>query len=313
MDTVRLQFENNKRSRKLAQGARNNNNNDLGGVGPSDSSTYRSQDIRSVTPRMRSGSGTSRTTETSDSLEMESNGLAPPLSQSSLSASSSPSHPSIQLHQQTALSATNGSMSALSPFANRVRERDANAMERYQRRNRSGSQGTSSTDNKSQKDSSSAGPSVNDDTTSLNNLPPSGSTTPRRLRPSMSTSQLMSKPPPATSPQPPENRIRAGTNPTSSRPAIFNRPLVSRSSSISNSTASPSSARLLGSLEDNLREEPESFTGPPSKFAVFPDPPAEDSVTPLAGRRMGFNPLTKPFISDSLSHRRGLSAGSFRA
>ncbi|KAF8917871.1 ankyrin repeat-containing domain protein [Mucidula mucida] len=281
MDTVRIQFENNKRSRRLnAQGSRNNNG-DPGGAGPSNSSVYRSQDVRSATPRMRSGSGTSRTTETSDSGEMDSTGLAPPLSQSSLSASSSPSHPSavsntqFQTPQQAAHSVANGSMSALSPFAKQVRERDADAREKYMssRRNRSGSQGTSSTDNKSQNGSLSAGPSGHgDDITSLNHIPPSGSTTPRRrLRPSMSASQLLSKPPPASSPQPPENRIRAGTNPSSSRPAIFSRPLVSRSSSVTSSC-------FL-----DLREEAETYTGPPSQYAQFPEPPlpAEDNSTPL--------------------------------
>lgn len=313
-DTVRLQVENNKKSRRAIFVQNAARNNEWGGAGPSISNS--SQNIHSATPRMRSGSGTSRTTVTSDSGELESNGLTPaPLSQSSLSASSSPSQPSggssTPYHTPQH---TNGTMSALSPFATRVRERDADAMEKYMKRNRSGSQGTSSTDNRSQNGSSSAGaacPSLHEDDVSTN-LPPSGSTTPRRLRPSMSASQLLSKPPSLSNSTQPENRIRAGTNPTSSRPSIFPRPLLSRSSSISNST------RPLASVSDNLFEEPENYTGPPSQYAQFPEPPLspEDNNTPIAGRRMGFHPLVKPLygINDSLtSHRRGLSTSSFRS
>ncbi|KAK0498607.1 ankyrin repeat-containing domain protein [Armillaria luteobubalina] len=312
-DTVRLQFENNKKSRRAIFVQNAARNNEWGGAGPSISNS--SQNIRSATPRMRSGSGTSRTTVTSDSGELESNGLTPaPLSQSSLSASSSPSQPSggssTPYH---APQHTNGTMSALSPFATRVRERDADAMEKYMKRNRSGSQGTASTDNRSQNGSSSAGaacPSLHEDDVSTN-LPPSGSTTPRRLRPSMSASQLLSKPPSLSNSTQPENRIRAGTNPSSSRPSMFPRPLLSRSSSISNST------RPLASVSDNLFEEPENYTGPPSQYAQFPEPPLspEDNNTPIAGRRMGFHPLVKPLYGiDSLtSHRRGLSTSSFRS
>lgn len=285
----------------------------------------KTREFRQATNRMRSGSGTSRTTATSDSGELDSNGLAPQRSQSSLSASSSPSQPSAgQNSFSTHLSSTssgpqlthssslnppppNHPASALSPVATRMRERDADAMEKYMRRNRSGSQGTSSTDNKSQNGSSfsSAGPSADgDDISSLSHLTPSGSVTPRRLRPSMSAAQLRTTAEPlsivANTAQS-ENRNRSGTNPTASRPSL---PMLSRSSSTSNSHPLMS--------PESVFEESESYTGPPSQYAQFPEPPlaAEDNSTPVAGRRLAFHILSKPLpdINGSSSHRRGMSA-----
>lgn len=288
---------------------------------------------------MRSGSGTSRTTNTSDSMELDSNGLAPtPYSQSSISASSSPSQPSGGSNNLFHLTMGHSSSasgqfvsptppnpaSALSPFATRVRERDADAMEKYMMRNRSGSQGTSSTDNKSQNGSfSSVGPSSNGaDVASGSHLPLSGATTPRRLRPSISASQLRSTP---DSPSPAINshspiqtdptRNRSGTNPTSPRPPIY--PHLTRSSSISNTAPRPSF-----NSDYSLSEESESYTGPPSQYAQFPEPPVavEESSTPTttAGRRKAYHPSnvkTLPGIdvfAASVNHRRGMSSASVR-
>lgn len=288
------------------------------------SESLRTREIRSPMPRMRSGSGTSRTTNTSDSGEYE-NGLAAPHSHSSLSSSpsSQPSasshyHPPPTLGHSASASATfpgqlnppANPASALSQLASRVRERDADAMEKYMRRNRSES---SSTDNKSMNGSyTSAGPSTNgDNLTSLGVFPSSGSTTPKRLRPSISASHLRSAEPPLSpTPEQPEIRTRSGTGPSSSRPSPRPLPTLNRSSSTSNSPQPLSN-------QSHVHEEPGSFTGPPSQYAQFPEPPlpSEDSSTPTAGRRMAFHSLAKPLPGlDTLTagHRRGMSAASFR-
>jgi uncharacterized protein len=295
--------------------------------------------MRDNAPRMRSGSGTSRTTATSDS-----DNLVPgPQSHSSFSPSSSPSQPSMRstslFHNQqlpgyhtqvpstsasfplsspapsgSTLGAPSNPASALSPIANRMRERDADAMEKYLRRNRSGSQGTSSTENRSQNGSnySSAGaPANGDDTSTLNHFPASGSTTPRRLRPSFSAMQLRSG---ALSNgavhTQTDNRTRSGTNPTQPSPSPL--PLLTRSSSTSTSPHS------LKSPHRSVVEETDSYIGPPSRYAQFPVPPLpiEDSTMPTAGRRKAFHHLlSKPLPSlepSGTSHRRGMSANSVR-
>jgi len=332
-DTARLQFENNKKTRRTIFAQAAARGSEWGGSMPINMPPpvpSKAREIRQAS-RMRSGSGTSRTTTTSDSGELDSNGLAQQRSQSSLSASSSPSQPSASQNSfSNHLSSTNGGgafsgphlthssslnlpspnhpASALSPVATRMRERDADAMEKYMRRTRSGSQGTASTDNRSQNGStpSSAGPSADgDDISSLSHLTPSGSVTPRRLRPSMSAAQLRTTAEPpsivATATQS-ENRNRSGTNPTAPRPSL---PMLSRSSStsISRSLISP----------ESVFEESESYTGPPSQYAQFPEPPLapEDTSTPV-GRRLAFHLLSKPLpgidINGSSSHRRGMSA-----
>jgi hypothetical protein len=195
-----------------------------------------------------------------------------------------------------------------------MRERDADAMEKYMRRNRSGSQGTSSTENRSQNGSnySSAGPLTRgDDTSTLNHLPTSGSTTPRRLRPSFSAMQLRSETlSNGINHVQPDSRNRAGTNPI--RPSPSPLPLLTRSSSTSNSPHS------LTSPDRSVIEEPETYIGPPSQYAQFPEPPLpiEDSTMPTAGRRKAFHHLlSKPLPSletSGTSHRRGMSANSVR-
>jgi hypothetical protein len=292
---------------------------------------------RDNVPRMRSGSGTSRTTATSDS-----DSLAPgPQSHSSFSASSSPPQFSTRLaslfpNQQTGhhtqvpststsstlLASSSGSTlaapghpaSALSPVANRMRERDADAMEKYMNRNRSESQGTSSTENRSQNGStySSVGPPVNgDDVSTLNNIPTSGLITPRRLRPSFSAMQLRSDAPSnGVIHAQLESRNRSGTNPT--RPSPSPLPLLTRSSS----TSTP--PHSFTSPDQSMIEETESYIGPPIQYAQFPEPPLpiEDSTMPTAGRRKAFHHLlSKPLPSiepPGTSHRRGMSANSVR-
>lgn len=316
-----MQFELNKKSRRAVFAQAATRGSEMGVIPPNlHSDGLRARDIRSPMQRMRSGSGTSRTTNTSDSGELE-NGLVAPHSQSSLSTSSSPSQlsatshyhaPSTLGHSTSASATFPGQLnppanpsSALSQLASRVRERDADAMEKYMRRNRSES---SSTDNRSM--TGSTGPSANGDNGALLGVfTSSGASTPKRLRPSISASHLRSTDPPPLSPTPeqPEHRTRSGTGPSSSRPTHTH---LTRSSSISNSAHNHNQPRIL--------EQPGSFTGPPSQYAQFPEPPLppEESSTPTAaGRRMAFHPLAKPLPGlDTLTagHRRGMSAASFR-
>ncbi|KAJ6486392.1 ankyrin repeat-containing domain protein [Mycena vitilis] len=335
-DTARLQFENNKKNRRGVFQQAAAKANEWGGLTPGNmpppvpSKDLKARDFKQPLNRMRSGSGTSRTTTTSDSGEVESNGLAHAhRSQSSSSSPSTAPPPFLSPHGQ---SSSNGpfpgsspsmmrgaspfnqpASSALSPVASRMRERDADAREKYLNRNRSGSQGTSSTENKSQNGTlySSAGPSADgDDVSSLARPgPANGSVTPRRLRPSMSAAQLRTTPealniittlPSSSS----ESRTRAGTNPTAPRPTL---PLsLSRSSSISTSPRT---------LDRRIFEESGNYTGPPSQYAQFPEPPLlapDDSSTPT-GRRLPFHLLAKPLPHTEPNHRRGLSATSVRS
>ncbi|CAK5275500.1 unnamed protein product [Mycena citricolor] len=160
-DTVRLQFENNKKTRRaiFAQAAARANGHTI----PTPTQ-LKARDVIQSPTRMRSGSGTSRTTTTSDSGEVDSNGLAPGnRSQSSSSSPSNGPHPYLLPH---APSSSNGTYSTTSPskmrgnspfsqpppastqspVLSRMRERDAEEREKYYR-TRSGSQGTASTSN----------------------------------------------------------------------------------------------------------------------------------------------------------------------
>ncbi|KAG6821598.1 hypothetical protein H0H93_000107 [Arthromyces matolae] len=336
-DTARITVENKKKSRKNLRALGMDRGHDWSGTSPIPLPPNLPSRHRDAMPRMRSGSGTSRSTmTTSDNGELDSVGLAAGLSQSSFSASSSPSQPSTgsnsyyhgqqRTPQMTATSSTltvSGSsstnnpgslnpsisaLSSLSPVASRMRERDADAREKYLQRNRSESQGTSSTDNRSQNGSlfTSAGPSMNgDNITALNSAGPS---TPRRLRPSVSAAQLgtveqgVSHTGTHTIHTQPETRHRAGTG-SSSRPSISSQPLSS-----STSTSPRSMATGIG--------ESESYMGPPSQYAQFPEPPVlgDESSTPVAQRRKGFHILSKPLPSfdPAVNHRRGMSANSVR-
>jgi len=177
-------------------------------------------------------------------------------------------------------------------------------MEKYLLRSRSGSQGTSSTDTKSQNGSTftSAGPSANgDDITALI----SGSVTPRRLRPSMSAAQLRTTQPSGTGKSIPQADTRTGssTSPTTTaRGVVSPIPLLTRSSSMTKSLRSIASADQLSF------DEAEKYAGPPSVSGRFP------SAT--NGRRKGFHILSKPLpsfeTSTGSSHRRKTSATSTR-
>ena len=327
-DTARMQFENNKKQRRniFAQAAARGN--EWGGILPSPPPVPAKNHM---TSRMRSGSGTSRTTATSDSGEPDNLTVgqlsSSPTQQStgsmlfghSLSSYRAPlTSSSNGTTSQVPLGSTKGSLpllspppnpaSALSPIANRMRERDADAMEKYLLRSRSGSQGTSSTDTKSQNGSTfaSAGPSANgDDITALI----SGSVTPRRLRPSMSAAQLRTTQPSNTSgsgqsvPQA-DTRTGSSTSPTRSttRGVVSPIPLLTRSTSMTKSLRSIASADRLSF------DEAGKYAGPASVVTRLP------SAT--NGRRKGFHILSKPLpsfeTSTGSSHRRKTSATSTR-
>ncbi|TFK75786.1 ankyrin [Pluteus cervinus] len=333
-DSARNQYEHNKRSRRhiFAQAAAR------GSEWVKNSTVVHTPIVSTkfhASPRTRSGSGTSRTTATSDSGEMEHNSLAPgPRSQSSLS--SSPSQPSglsssffsVQAHHAGHMPSTSSiatfnssstshlnaitTVSTLSPIATRMRERDLDAMEKYMRRNRSGS-GTSSTENKPhQLNFSSAGPSANgDDITSLDRIPKAGTTTPRRLRSSVSAAQLRTAYESSSSSAAQEIRTRSGTNPGTSRPTLSPLPAMARSTSASHEVRS-----ALNDRTDD--DDSQNYTGPPSQYAKFPDPPAStaDTTAPIpTSRRKPFHLLSKPLPgldSTTSSHRRGMSATSVR-
>ncbi|KAF9226585.1 ankyrin [Gyrodon lividus] len=358
-DSARMQFESNKKSRRLVFAQAAARGSEWGGVPVIDRPPpvpTKSKDFGIVAARMRSGSGGSRTTATSDSGDVDSVGLAPhmgaSLSSLSSSASQHPRQPPPQfLHSPSqrpdniSSASSNGTFSvpspgpsqtlslnplppptsSLSPIVNRMRERDADEMEKYMRRNRSGSGGTSSTDNKSQvgPNFSSAGPSANgDDITALSSLAITGGTTcRRRLRPSFSAAQLRTSSSsvlvPTQSSQGDASRNRAGTNPGSLRPgqpSLSPTPILTRASSSD-----------YPRYEEQLIEEPEVYTGPPTQYAHFPEPPRKQSnrggsssAAAAITRRLPFNLLLRPTPPPPepphghSSHRRGSSTTSIR-
>ncbi|KAF8556983.1 ankyrin [Imleria badia] len=353
-DSARLQFENNKKSRRMVFAQAAARGSEWGGGLVIDRTAHlpvRPKDFESVTARMRSGSGGSRTTATSDSGDFDSVGLAPNVATSLSSLSSSTSHhprqPPQFLHSppqrpdNISSASSNGTFSvpspgpsqslslnpppqtSLSPIVNRMRERDADEMEKYMRRNRSGSAGTSSTDNKSQAGltfGSVGPPGSEDELDGISSLAITGTTAPRRLlRPSFSAAQLRTSPSPVpilTQPSPSDaSRNRAGTNPSSVRPgqsSLSPTPIVSRASSSD-----------CPRYEEKLVEEPEIYTGPPTQYAHFPEPPrkgnrsASSSAAAAITRRLPFNLLSKPAPSPPPEHghnghRRGSSTTSIR-
>ncbi|KIJ70081.1 hypothetical protein HYDPIDRAFT_104756 [Hydnomerulius pinastri MD-312] len=363
-DSARSQFESNKKSRRLVFAQAAARGGEWGGDPLMDLPPpvpLKPRDIQNAAARMRSGSGGSRTTATSDSGDIDSAGPGPNMGTSLSSLSSSASHhprqpppqflhsppqrpnnissassngtfsvPSPGPSQSMSLGPAPQQTSSLSPIVNRMRERDADEMEKYMRRNRSGSGGTSSTDNKSQAgpNFTSAGPSANgDDITALASLAITGSTTPRRrLRPSFSAAQLRTSPSPIPVPsqssQGDASRNRAGTNPGSARPgqtsqsSLSPTPILTRASSSDNPR-----------FDERLAEEPENYTGPPTQYAHFPEPPrkqgvrgASSSTAAAITRRLPFNLLSKPTPPPPpaepphglSSHRRGSSTTSIR-
>jgi hypothetical protein len=341
--TARAQVEHNRRARRVfAQAAARAA--ELDGYEPSVKSLGLKDSMRN-----RSGSAASYTTATSDSGEVESlpsgysynSGLSSSSNTHRSGASSSGSTSTFSASSPTPTFSYSNPASALSPIASRVREHDANAMEAYNRRNRSGS---GSTDVRTAEFPSPAAhlgnapipsePSVNGD--NIASLPGvRGSVAPRRrLRPSSSAAQLRShtRPPfivtiPAVS-QDFSPRNRAGTNPTTKLPGSPRSPLTDTFGPVSSAGwALPSRNSSLNALSISQDDaETERFVGPSSDYAVFPDPPEEDpspTVTPTVTNtptrhRLPFHILSKPLPLPSIDlhhghgHRRGSSIHSLR-
>ncbi|CCL99451.1 uncharacterized protein FIBRA_01469 [Fibroporia radiculosa] len=325
-DTARTQFENNKKARRnvFAQAAARGTEWGSASDPPVPPPPY---GFGKGVPRMRSGSGTSRTTDTSDSgdlldstamqssrghlsfasslspsrypAQLPSTSYSPgqPSASSSGSTPFSAASPSPQPHLQ--LAAANDPASALSPIATRMRERDADAMEKYKLRQRSGSATTTSTDTQSQNGSPAGVPSGSDK--QINSLVTVGSVAPRRrLRPSASAAQLRSSPLP---PVPLQNispsqqdmlRNRSGTSPATMKhitPPMSPSPI---SESITSSTPTQSTAR------PRLRRRDEFLSNDSTKDLVSPSIPemAERTRTPTA-----ITPPTPPATTPSYSRR----------
>ena len=261
--------------------------------------------------RMRSGSGTSHTTTTSNSGDLLDNSAqgqsssrfwsSPSRRPAPLpSGSHSPGQPSASSTSSTfgfsasPISQPNSATllphahsnpaSALSPIATRMRERDADAMEKYKMRQRSGSATTASTDSPSQHESVSPPPAPppkdeDDEISALSSLVTVGSVAPRRrLRPSASAAQLRSNPQPLTIPSSSsqEPRTRSGTSPAMLKPTPTTVSSPSGESSAlptptQNSAAPRPSMSRAGGSQPILPEK--DFTGPPSEYARFPPPP----------------------------------------
>ncbi|KAI6047427.1 ankyrin repeat-containing domain protein [Pisolithus marmoratus] len=357
-DSARSQFEANRKTRRLvyAQAAARGHQWGVTAAGferppPVPIKDY---DVGMTGVRMRSGSGATTTT---DSGDIDGAGFGTVgTSLSSLSSSASQQfwprpaaiiHSPSQRPENVSSAGSSGTLSmsspgpsqpmllnshapthksSLSPIVTRMRERDADEMEKYKRRNRSGSGETSSTDNaRSQvvpvSNFTSAGPSSNgDDITALSSLAITGSTTPRRrLRPSWSAAQLRSSPP--STPMPSQalpadaSRSRAGTNPGSSRSA---QPLLTPGAILTR-TASSDTPRH----EDRVVDELENLNGPSLQFAHFREPPrkngirsASSSTAAAIGRRLPFNLLSRPTPpppEPPHGHRRGTSVASIRS
>ncbi|OJT04109.1 hypothetical protein TRAPUB_5154 [Trametes pubescens] len=260
--------------------------------------------------RMRSGSGTSRTTATSDSgdvhevaptqssrfwsspsrrpapLPTATHSAGQPSASSSTSTFGFAPSPISQPNSASLLPNNSNPASALSPIATRMRERDADAMEKYKLRQRSGSATTASTDSPSQNESTSPPPPApppkdQDDISALSSLVTQGSVAPRRrLRPSASAAQLRTTPQPLTIPSNQalqEPRSRSGTSPAMLKPLSTASP-----SATSDPSALPTPTQIstlrptLGrsGTQPAVPEKDYAYMGPSIEYARFPPPPA---------------------------------------
>ena len=205
--------------------------------------------------------------------------------------------------------------SVLSPIASRIREQDASALAEYkqQQRNRSGSATTQTSDTKSTTTST----TVLSSNTSAASVPvgPSTPQPDRRLRPSYSAAQLRSTaapPPPekteSSDPSDPQgSRSRSGTAPVPTRSASS--PMEANFPAAVQSLERKTSAKRAGTVPARSQFDGNGsggYTGPPSDYAVFPDPPTSNSTRPTeqqgtpskpSTRRAPFAILSKPLPS----------------
>ncbi|KAI0638094.1 ankyrin repeat-containing domain protein [Trametes polyzona] len=341
-DTARIQFENNKKARRnvFQQAASRGTDwaaNASMQVYPPSPREYTYASSGSV--RMRSGSGTSRTTTTSDSGDVYES-----VGQSSSRFWSSPSRRPAPLPSSTPISQPNSATllpnsssnpaSALSPIATRMRERDADAMEKYKMRQRSGSATTASTDSPSQNESVSPPPPApppkdKDDISSLSSLVTVGSVAPRRrLRPSASAAQLRTSPQPLTIPSnSQEPRSRSGTSPAMLKPANgFSPSSNGDASALPTPTQNSTSRPSIGRAGSQPAVPEKDYTGPSIDYARFPPPPVvteepervstpTTATAPTHSRRLPFNLLSshKNSLDQDVrgaSHRRNASVNA---
>ncbi|KIP07006.1 hypothetical protein PHLGIDRAFT_106169 [Phlebiopsis gigantea 11061_1 CR5-6] len=315
VELVRTQYETNKKARRnvFAQAAARGNEWSAQTIPPpsrlSNGSIPR---FPNGSLRMRSGSGTSRTTTTSDSGEIDNpsfrmrnnpapfSTLSPPRNLETLpqhqhsppypSASSAGSNslfsvPSPTPQPYSSLAPAPTVAPSLSPIASRMRERDAEAMEKYKLRQRSGSAATTSTDTPSLNGSavsSNGRKSGEDDIASLQSLVTVGSVAPRRmLRPSASAAQLRAAPQPLVSPnstRQSESRSRSGTDPEhlyQHSPSTVSRAEPSSPATPTQTSTTPLRPPLIKATLSRDSTKEKEFIGPSSDFARFPPPPAE--------------------------------------
>ncbi|KAI0832332.1 hypothetical protein BC628DRAFT_303207 [Trametes gibbosa] len=312
-DTARIQFENNKKARRnvfqqaAARGTDWANTAATAAmqVYPPSPREYVFANNGSV--RMRSGSGTSRTTTTSDSgdvvesaptqsssrfwsspsrrpapLPSATHSAGQPSASSSTSTFGFAASPISQPSSATLLpNGASNPASALSPIATRMRERDADAMEKYKMRQRSGSATTASTDSPSQNESVSpppAPPPKDDDISALSSLVTVGSVAPRRrLRPSASAAQLRTTPQPLTIPSNQsiqEPRSRSGTSPAMLKPTNgFSLASTTDPSALPTPTQNSTPRPSLGRAGTQPPLPDKNYTGPSIEYARFPPPP----------------------------------------
>ncbi|EJF61159.1 ankyrin [Dichomitus squalens] len=368
-DTARIQFENNKKARRNVYQQAAVRGNEWNG--PANMQVYppsprEHAHLQNGSVRVRSGSGTSHTTTTSNSGDLLDGHVAqqapsrfwssPSRRPAPLpSGSHSPGHPGhpsasstsstfgfasspvSQPNSATLLPNVNSNpASALSPIATRMRERDADAMEKYKLRQRSGSATTASTDSPSQNESASPPappPKDTDEVSALSSIGTIGSVAPRRrLRPSASAAQLRTNPQPLTIPTSQgEPRSRSGTSPAMLKPT-HNLPSPPGESSAlptptQNSTAPRPSIQRSGSSQPPVggNGNGNDYTGPPSEYARFPPPPMTEeperastpttATAPTHTRRLPFNLLSSHKNSmdshvSSGGHRRNASVNA---
>jgi hypothetical protein len=364
-DTARIQFENNKRARRhvFAQAAQKGTERTPDAVIPPPPPKMRHRN-GSGSHRLRSGSGASRmtggTTSESDfdgpsSLLHGHYTSNSPMSSPSTHSTNLPSagshynqissgtastfsmpSPSLSVHSHMTAQST------LSPIATRMLERDADAMEKYKRRNRSGSAGTTSTDAPSQVDW--------EETVSPMNPLVNGSVQPRRLlRPSASAAQLRSNGNGLVSKGSQEMlRSRSGMNaidiPSSGTNSSFSTINENQTNGSSNSNVTTPTRQkpgtsirtLSGHTAGGVADDRDgNYTGPSELYAQFPPPAATPRLPPVtkvsppttkgadrsgrgtsgttptttSHRRIPFHLLSKPLppIEAQFGHRRGTS------
>lgn len=366
-DTARIQFENNKRARRhvFAQAAQKGTERTLDAVIPPPKLQHRNG---TGSPRLRSGSGASRmtggTTSESDfdgssSLLHGNYASNSPMSSPSTHSTNLPSAGSISqhYHQTSAGSVSTFSVPSpslaihsglptmrrtLSPITTRMLERDADAIEKYKRRNRSGSSGTTSTDAPSQTEliGHLNGADREEVIPPMNSLV-NGSVPPRKLlRPSASAAQLRSNASGfglVSKGSQEMLRSRSGTNPmdiypngsNSSFPTINGNHQINGSSNATTPTrprAGASVRTLSGGMAND--EDDGDYRGPSELYAQFPPPaptprmppptrtdrngrgPAGTTPSTMAShRKIPFNISNKPLppIDPQFGHRRGTS------